>query len=880
MNAVTNKTLWAHLVALAALGLMACPTPPTPDSGMGGGGGSEGCEEDSDCGDPSYFFCNTVTAECEPSCRTNAHCNMRPAGAELTQCAGALGCQCDDAKCVGTLCSSDSECGAAQVCRSGECVTPPAATTVAKCQITPDLVVMRTGSSAKFYASAWDAQNAPVVVKDGATWAAVGTAVTGSGSGDSATFTAGTTAVDMATTSVEATFGTTKCQAKVIVLATPSAADEIAVSVIDELSGRPVAGAQVMLSAGDGTPVLQGANPTLPTNAQGYAVLNGFAAGQSVTVFHTDFSYVTVANYAGTTRFLSFALRRNALDKHGGYKGEFTNVPATSNVHAALGGMSLAGSITNLNISQLLGPSIETDIAIGSAINEQDVPIPAGVSLGFGTQQIKPKFAGLGLNGTCLDGTGAPDEANITAGTCGTRTAWALSGDVPLSDLPISAVAGGLDNINIGELLASVLPIFKKFNSTISRDVQFSLRPFTTPGEYGDILNDAAYTTQNLDFTQIPLAFSFVTNMPALPRYKGSYADGVAIIGGANVIGRGVVPLGIGVGVNLDDTAGAIDDKIDAIDELAVGQIGVRMAPTHHGLEGSQYGLLAAAISAKALNDASAGIGASALFTRLPGNKLLFDPKGATPIDLSGQVFPTFPEGAKFNFSSTADGALAGRSFSLTAQTGVQVIRVSFADDLETRWDVLVSATAPAFTLPLPPAGTRDRLFADGNSVGTARSEFVVQAFRMAKDASAATPAPISFADYVELNENNAADTTNHLTAFSFLTYAPPDVKFTTPAASGTVAKGSKLALEVSGFSIGTAAANDGVVRLTFTGGTNCPDAIVKTETMAGNGKLEYTLPADCVGAAIVTRAELLKIDEATPIVPAVARTITLTIAP
>lgn len=875
MNAVTRKTLFAHMVALSALGLMACPpVSMTPDTGTGGGS-QEGCIDDSDCGDPTYFFCNTVTAECEASCRTNAHCNQRPAGAELAQCAGALGCQCDDAKCVGSLCSSDSECGNTQVCRSGACVTPPTAAAVSKCQITPDLLVMRTGSTAKFYVSAWDASNNPVVVKDGATWTAVGTAVTGSGTGHSASYTAGTAEVAAATDAVQAAFGTTNCTAKVIVLGTPTVGTELAVSVVDELSGRPVSGAKVVLSDATGAVIAQGGLGQFgTTNANGYALLTGFAAGSSVSVFHDDFSYVTVANYSGTTRFLSFALRRNPLDKHGGFKGTFTNVPASSNVHAAIGGMSLAGSITNLNITQILGPSVETDIVIGSSINQMDVPIPAGVFLGFGAQQIKSKVAGLGLNGVCAD------ETKVLAGTCGTRAAWALAGDVPLSDLPISQVAGGLDKIDIGELLGAVLPIFKKFNSSVQRDVQFSLKPFAAAGDFGDILNDATYTDQNLDFAQVPLAFSFVTKMPALPRYKGAYTDGVAIIGGANVIGRGVVPLGIGVGVN----TGTVDDQVDAVDPLAAGQIGVRMAPTHHGLEGSQYGLLAAAISAKALNDASAGIGASALFTRLPDNKLKFDPAGASPIDLSAQAFPAFPEKAKFNFGNAADGALLSRSFAMPTLAGVDVVRVSFSDDLSTRWDVLVAPAAAGqsvrFTLPAAPVGSRDRIFAGAN----VRAEYVVQAFRMAKDASAATPASVTFNDYVELGEFSSINTTHHLTAFSFLTYAPPEVTFTSPAASGTAAKGSKISLEVSGFSIGTGAENDGVVRLTFGGTPGCDDQTLSTELeMAGSGKLEYTLPMTCSSLLpIPVKAELVKTDGTTftPLNPAVSRTITLTIAP
>lgn len=892
MTAVNRKTLWAAL-ALLALSLMACPQPPPiKDGGTGGGGGSGDCVEDSDCPDPQFFFCNTVTSQCEPSCRSAAQCNpasvnggVRPPAYALDFCTGSLGCQCDEGKCVGSLCSADSDCGTL-VCRSGACVAPPAATAVAKCSVSPDFVVFKQGSKARFWVSAWDASNNPIVIKDGATFTAVGTAVTltGTGTGHFADFTAGNATVTTPTASVQASFGTVNCQAKAIVLAPPGAA-EVAVSVIDELSGRPVPGAKVMLSTSAGAIIPQGVSDTVDTNAQGYAVLIGAVGTYSVSVFHTDYSYVTVANYAGTSRFLSFAIRRNSLDKYGGYKGGFTNVPASSNVHAALAGMSLAGSITNLNLTALLGPSVPTDIVIGSAINQQDVGIPAGAYLGFGDQRIKNDIAGQGLNGTCLDGAGQPDEARIAAGTCGTRTAWALAGDVPLGDLPIDAVAGGLDNINIGALLGRIVPIFKKFNSSVVRDVQFTLRD--TPrldGGAPDFTDQSQYTVANHDFTQIPLAFNFVVKMPELPRYKGTFVDAVAIIGGASAVGRGVVPLGIGVGVNTMPVDGQIDrlEPGGGAPTIAAGNIGVRMAPTHHGLEGAHYGLLIAAISAKGLTDASAGVGASALFPRLPGNKMVFDPAGSTPVDISTQVFPIYPEGAKFNYSGMADGAVPARSFRMSgAVTGVNVIRVSFADAIETRWDILVDPASPGFTVPPVPGTLRDRLFAN-NVAGGTRSDLLVQAFRMNKDPLTSGSPAVSFADYVELNDTNADRTTDFLTAFSFLSYGKPTIEFKTPSANpATITAGSKIVVSVGGFSIGTTpGTNDGVVRLSFTGGpAACATVVLSTEVpMAGSGDLEHTLPAGCTGAGIGIRAELLKTDSSTPINPAVAATITATI--
>ena len=384
------------------------------------------------------------------------------------------------------------------------------------------------------------------------------------------------------------------------------------------------------------------------------------------------------------------------------------------------------------------------------------------------------------------------------------------------------------------------MPIFKKFNSSIVRDVPFTLIP--TPGAatgMPDYSNQNHYTTANHNFTQIPLAFNFVTKLPELPRFKGTYVDGVAIIGGASAPGRGVVPLGIGVGVNTTPLDGQVD-RLDAAG-LAVGTVGVRMAPTHHGIEGAHYGLLMAAISAKGLTDASAGIGASALFPRLPGNKLVFDPAGATP--------------------------------------NVNVIRVSISDDLDTRWDVLVDAAAPNFTLPLPPGALRDRIYSNGNAATGDRGTMVVQAFRMVKDPLTTGSPAVNFNAYVELNDTNADRTTDFLTAFSFLTYAPPSVGFKTPSANpATITAMSKLVVTVSSFAVGTAATDDGVVKFSFTPNTGCPDAIVSTEApMKGSGEVEYTLPAGCTGMRSI-KAELLKSDMATPIAPAVSKTITATI--
>ncbi len=897
---MTNRhALLTALLITSLANLLACgSTPPKTDAGTGGGGGTGGqCLDDTDCPDPQLFFCNTTTSKCEPSCRTKDDCSAARRGQySLPFCAGALGCQCDEGKCVGSLCSADSDCGSL-VCRSGSCVAAPAASTVATCRVTPDFVVLKSGAKAKFWASAWDASKAPVVVQGGATFSApAGSPLTGSGTGQGIEFTASaSTAGTTGVVAVEAAFGSVKCQAKAIVLPDAVPAGQVAVVVTDELSGRPVQNADLVLSLPDGFVVQQGSSASVKTDARGYATLalSGASAVYSVTAFATDFAYVTITNYSGTTRFLSIVTRRNQTDKYGGYTGTFKNVPLSSaNVHAGIAAMSLAGSITSLSLNQLLGPSVPTDITLGT-LKQTGLPIPAGVYLGFGTQTFKEKVAAQGLAGVCLDANGAPDEASIASGTCGTRAAWALAGDVPLSQLPLDVITGGLGNINIGQLLGRILPIFKKFNSSVVRDVPFTLRNPTVAADGGsDITDQSFFTKLDQDFappaaggasTQVPLAFDFAAKLPDLPKYRGTYVDIAAVIGGANAPGLGVVPLGIGVGVNTD--ANAQIDKVATYP--APGLVGVRMAPTHNGIEGAPYGLLVAAISTKAISDAASGLGASAIFARVPNNKLAFDPSGTTPLDVSGLSFPPFPDGARFNFTDTAAPGLPARSFRLVASpavdfTGMNVVRVAFSDNLEHRWEVLVDASkaAAGFTLPKPPGTYADRTFANGLSTGE-RSGLTMQVLRLNTDPASANGAAISFNDFAEFNSTNAERTTDFLTGFSFVDFGKPSVSFVAPT-TNMLAKGGKITVQASKFKIGTAADADGVVKLSFSSGgapvTGCDAKVLSAETTAGTGQVDYTLPTSCAGANLTFKAELLGIDGATPIAPAVSTSIVVTV--
>ena len=149
----------------------------------------------------------------------------------------------------------------------------------------------------------------------------------------------------------------------------------------------------------------------------------------------------------------------------------------------------------------------------------------------------------------------------------------------------------------------------------------------------------------------------------------------------------------------------------------------------------------------------------------------------------------------------------------------------------------------------------------------------------MTKEPLTPPSTPVSFADYVELNDTNADRTTDFLTAFSFLDYPKPTISFKTPPTTpATIRAASKLELNVTGFSIGGAATDDGIVGVTFAGGAGCTNTTINVEVpMKGSGTVELLLPATCLGAGIVISAALLK-DATTALSPPISASITATI--
>lgn len=867
MNPLTRLLGVLGLLCVGPM-LNACASDESP--GMGpplGDSPSTPCTVDQDCPNPELFFCNTVTSLCAPACRTQEDCGAAKRGQyALPECdSNPLGCQCDMGKCVVSLCSRDADCQEPLVCRDGRCGAPPPVSKAASCQVVPDFVIGRQGTQVRFDVTVSDAAGKPVVLAEGSTWTAVGEAVTGSGYGTSATFTLAAPAEGAE--AVEARVGDATCRALVTVLAPEVEAGKVRVLVTDELSGRPLEGAVVVAADAEG-----GITGSDGTDAGGVALVPATGV-VSLTAFHEDYGYLTLAHYdaASGSRDLSLPLRRNPLEIYGGVKGTFTHLPVIPNIHLGFAGLSAPGLGLELAPEQRMGPWDTVSVDLGGATRE--LLLSSSMYLALPSNPVQAEYTAPGVAGVCdarLEGVSDAEQA-IRSGTCGTRTAWALAGDVPLTEVPPSLFGPTLD---VTQVLAQSIPLLRRFQSSVVRDVQFRLLP--TPGadtgspDFSDTLH---FPRVDHDFQQLPLSFQFAVRVPALPRYRGVFLDGTFILGTANVPGQGMVPLGLGLAVNVNPA----DPNTDVQAGLpAPGLVSVRMAPTHHGLEGGSYRLVVIATANANLTDASAGEVSSALV--LPVERLTFDPKGSSPFTFSSGFLPV-PDGARYNFDAGPYRALEGRQFRFLTDPGLgsaTLVRAVFSQRSGRRWTVLLdpARATTGVRLPVPPAPFEDRTYF-GDLTG-ARSLLTVQALAAYKgDGTGLRPVGLAEADNTNLER--LWDFTR---AWSSLDYRRPEVSWLVPGADGlSVPRESRVRVRTTGFRVGSGPLDDGFVQLSFTGGTGCEGQTVRSDedVSQGRGEVEFKLPPGCFGAGVVLTATLMDPSGA-PVRPSVSSTRTLLI--
>ncbi|MFP2961267.1 carboxypeptidase regulatory-like domain-containing protein [Myxococcus sp. 1LA] len=821
------------------------------------------CAVDQDCPDPALFFCDSATSRCEPACLTREDCQAsRRGNYALTGCDGdgGAGCLCDMNRCVPAVCAADADCDADAVCRDGACVAPPSETLAASCEVTPDVVVGSPGLAVDFHVWVRDAQGAPVVLRDGVTWEALSPSVVGGGDGPRGRYTLSAPGEEHAAVAVRV--GTASCRARVTVLAPDVPAGGVRVLVVDALSGRPVPLALVVVSDDDGD-----VEAAMVTNADGAAWVA--AEGDvALSAFHPDYGYLTLAHHdASDFRDVRLALRRNPLDRFGGVQGLFPSVvePYTTaaSLRVGLMGMSVPGLPTDLSPESLLGPEREVSVPVGTG--QTRLSLPAGSALWL-RGSATPEVAAPGVAGVC-DGSlpGVLDaELAIRTGACGTRAVWALTGALPLNELPLQVLAPGMDPLlQLGRLL----PTSTRFVSALARDASFTLAP--TPG----ILTGApdvraAEYAQALPFGSelagVRLSFPFAVRVPSLPQFRGAYLDRAYVMATVAVSGRGMVPLGLGAAANVAPA----DPNTDADGRLGrPGLVLVRMAPAHQGLEGQPYRLVVSATSGARGPDGA--LATSTLVASLPGPT--FDPAGTQPVE-AGLSFLSVPESVRYNFDSGAHGGLDGREFQAEVDSRVGLIRAEFTSRAGRRWTVWVDPDEAddGVVVPRPPPGVEDRTY-DNALLGT-RARLQVEALRVLGLDRRLGQGPSRLAAANGPGMERLADLTE---AVAVVSLGRPEVTWRHPEEDGQrLARGSAVRVSVSGFRLGTQSGGEGQVRVSLQGGVRCQEHVLfaADPVAPGRGEVELELPPTCSGPGVSLVATLVD-TEGEPLRPLVSAT-------
>ena len=182
----------------------------------------------------------------------------------------------------------------------------------------------------------------------------------------------------------------------------------------------------------------------------------------------------------------------------------------------------------------------------------RELVLPAGAWLALPSDPVRAEYSAPGVAGVCDAGLagmcrrrgGRPLGPVRHAHGLGARGRRAAHGD-PLEPPGPRRSMRPRCSRRASRLL-------RRFSSSVVRDVRFRLRPRRRRRRLAGLRRtprtSPRWTTTS---SRSRLAFPFAVRVPALPRYRGAYLEGGLRAGGASVPGQGLVPLGLGVAVNV-----------------------------------------------------------------------------------------------------------------------------------------------------------------------------------------------------------------------------------------------------------------------------------------------------------------------------------------
>ena len=537
--------------------------------------------------------------------------------------------------CIKVVCTSDADCDEGEICedRRGICLpantcdpaNPPAAcepgqvcvyqdgnpvcqdasdlTPPDSCTITPSRLFIGNGATADIKASGFlesgaMAPNAEFSFTGDAALTISDSTVTGTcNSGMPCNYTLTATAL----------VGDASCEATVTVY--PSVDEEdFRVLVIVESDHDTLNAAKVVAKLSDGTLDVQ------ETDSNGAYTWAGKANDiEAVSVFEPYYHWQTVVG-PPTNDLVLYTNRVPNPTRVAGMKGHFNfdNVQTFGEVKMALAGAPISANWINLDFEGILGEIASTPVDIPD-IYSGNMLMPSGFTFEISDEPMKDYF--------------------VTFDEPGATTLWGLGGKFKLADVGgiIGEVATStVDEVNIGSILAQVLPFFNTFSHAAITGLEvtetnYPSNPFGGAVPYdmwNGLLEFTDDTAVNLN-TLLTQSHTYeIPTIPCVPGkisgstcVDGAYTTGVVLVTGTVVPGQGVVPLGITLGLDDPDTEDGInqsDGKIDylegTVSSPGAGYMIVDAAPQHDGLEGNLLTTLAFALDVNSVTEGNLSI--------------------------------------------------------------------------------------------------------------------------------------------------------------------------------------------------------------------------------------------------------------------------------
>lgn len=571
--------------------------------------GSDEAEPLAACG-PEDVGCAALGAPCAATinCPVEAICNLEdevlydasaPSSTCIkVTCASDADCEapkeCGLARvCRTPLCQVDANCSGEEICIAGACASPPNPSTVTSCEVVTRDALLAEGQTLTLFAVA-KGEGGAVIPGISFAWESSNpAAVSVVGNVASASTEAGSA-------ELRARVGESTCTGAVSVIRLPARSPgDVRVVVVEDAEGIPVAGAQVVVDAGG---LRSGA-----TDATGAASFSGLSSPiASVTVQAEGFQRVSVIAPGVDDIFIPIP-RDTVDDRAGGFRGvvDISTAPR-GEIQLGFAGPALPSNLLDIGLTDLVGESISTEIDAPELdlelTGEDAVDLPGGLMAALGNRRFTVDGTGVRCQGRAV----ATGELGcyVAGAPEGMTAAWALAGQLRLRDVTgiagtLSAALGGSEDeeLPIGELLIGILPLLRNLSHAIVAAVDIEHHP-----RVGGEPDYARY--QSLDLTaRQDLGILSRVRIPQLPGGPGRCASAAALLAVVNLDGRGLVPLGITAGLDVDEPTETPDCVVNGLSQpfgpgssdTEDGQLALSMAPLHSGAEAGDLVLLLAA---------------------------------------------------------------------------------------------------------------------------------------------------------------------------------------------------------------------------------------------------------------------------------------------